>query len=69
MQISARNILKGVVKEIKPGVVNSEVDIELPSGQIIVSVITKASAEKLGLAIGKDVYAVVKASDVLVAID
>ncbi len=69
MKISARNILKGKVKEVKPGVVNSEVVVELPGGIQIVSVITKESAENLGLAKGKEVYAVIKASNVMIAID
>lgn len=69
MNISARNVLKGKVKEVKPGVVNSEVTVELPGGVAIVSVITKESAEKLRLSAGKDVYAVVKASNVMIATD
>jgi len=69
MKISARNVLKGKVKDVKPGVVNSEVIVELPGGLQIVSVITKASAENLGLAKGKEVYAVIKASNVMIAID
>lgn len=69
MQISARNVLKGTVKSLTPGVVNTEVVIELPSGQEIVSVITKTSAERLGLAVGKPVSAIIKSSDVLVGVD
>jgi molybdopterin-binding protein len=69
MKISARNILKGKVKEIKPGVVNSEVIVELPGGIQVVSVITKESSENLGLVKGKDVYAVIKASNVMIAVD
>ena len=69
MKISARNILKGKVKEIKHGTVNSEVIIELPGGSEIVSIITKESAENLKLAQGKQVYAIIKASNVMVGID
>ncbi|MDD4984295.1 MAG: molybdopterin-binding protein, partial [Dehalococcoidales bacterium] len=69
MKISARNILKGKVKSIKPGVVNTEVVIELSGGEIVTSIITKESAEGLSLAKGKDVYAVIKASNVMIAID
>jgi molybdopterin-binding protein len=69
MKISARNILKGKVKDVKPGVVNSEVVVELPGGMQIVSVITKESAENLGLTKGKEVYAVIKASNVMIAVD
>lgn len=69
MRISARNILKGQVKNIEPGAVNSEVVIELTGGTEVVSIITKESVERLGLANGKKVYAVIKASDVLVGVD
>ncbi|MHB9031977.1 MAG: TOBE domain-containing protein [Anaerolineae bacterium] len=69
MKLSARNALKGVVKQVTHGAVNSEVIIELPGGQEIVSIITKASAENLGLVKGKTAYAVIKASSVMVAVD
>lgn len=69
MKISARNVLKGKVKQITPGAVNSEVVIELPGGTEVVSVITKSSVETLKLEVGKEVYAVIKASNVLVAVD
>ncbi len=67
MKISARNVLQGVVKSVNHGAVNSEVVIELPGGIEIVSIITKSSAESLGLALGKEVYAVIKASNVMIA--
>ena len=69
MKISARNVLKGKVKSIVPGAVNSEIVVQLPGGQQIVSVITKESAENLGVQVGKDVYAVIKASNVIIAVD
>jgi molybdopterin-binding protein len=69
MKISARNILKGKVKQVKAGAVNSEVIVELPGGAEIVSVITKESAQNLKLAKGKAVYAVIKASNVMIAVD
>lgn len=69
MKISARNVLKGKVKRIAPGAVNTEVVVELPGGAEVVSIITKSSAESLGLAVGKQVYAVIKASNVMVATD
>lgn len=69
MQISARNSFKGTVNKVEPGAVNTEVTIEIAPGVEVVSVITKSSAEKLGLAEGKEVYAVVKSSDVMVAAD
>jgi len=69
MKISARNMLKGKVKRIKPGVVNTEVVIELPGGYEIVSIITKESGDKLGLVVGKEAYAIIKASNVMIGID
>ncbi len=62
MKISARNVLKGKVKNVKHGAVNAEVTIELSGGIEVVSIITEASVSNLGLNTGKDVYAVVKAS-------
>jgi molybdopterin-binding protein len=67
MKISARNVLKGTVKKVSHGAVNTEVVVELPGGAEIVSIITKHSAESLGLVEGKEVYAVVKASNVMIA--
>jgi len=69
MKISARNVLKGKVKKVTHGAVNSEVVVELAGGIEVVSVITKTSAENLGLAPGKDVYAVIKATNVMIATD
>jgi molybdopterin-binding protein len=69
MKISARNVLKGKVKSLTHGAVNSEVVVELPGSQEIVSVVTKTSAERLGLTEGKDVYVIIKASNVLLAAD
>ena len=69
MKISARNVLKGKVVRVISGAVNAEIVIELAGGNQIISMITKESAEKLGLAKGKEVYAVIKASNVMVAID
>jgi molybdopterin-binding protein len=69
MKISARNVLKGKVKKVSHGSVNSEIFIELPSGTEIVSIITKTSADALNLKEGKEVYAVVKASNVMIAVD
>jgi molybdopterin-binding protein len=56
MKISARNMLKGKVKKVKPGAVNTEVILELPGGGEIVSIITKESAEKLGLASSRNEF-------------
>ncbi|OLS13000.1 MAG: Molybdate-binding domain of ModE [Promethearchaeota archaeon CR_4] len=69
MKISARNQLKGKVKKITDGAVNSEVVIELPGGQEVVAIITKESAKKLGLSVGKPAYAIIKASSVMLGVD
>jgi molybdopterin-binding protein len=69
MKTSARNMLKGKVKQVKPGVVNTEVVVELPGGSEIVSIITKESADKLGLEVGKEAYAIIKASNVMIGIE
>jgi molybdopterin-binding protein len=69
MKISARNVLKGTIKEIREGAVNDEVVIEVAGGQEIVSVITKTSVKNLGLIKGNQAYAVIKASSVMLAVD
>lgn len=69
MKISARNVLKGTITKIVLGAVNAEVVIQLPGGTELVSIITIGSVESLGLKEGKEVYAVVKASNVMVAVD
>jgi molybdopterin-binding protein len=69
MKISARNVLKGKVMKVTKGAVNTEVLLELPGGDQVVSIISKESATKLGLKSGKTAYAVIKASNVMIAVD
>jgi molybdopterin-binding protein len=69
MKLSARNVLKGTVTKIVKGAVNSEVIIELAGGTQVVSIITNSSVKSLGLKKGKEAYAVIKASNVMVAVD
>ncbi len=69
MKISARNVLKGKVVRVIHGSVNSEVTIELPGGTQLVSIITNTSVDSLGLTEGKEAYAIIKASNVMVGID
>jgi len=69
MRISARNVIKGKVKKVIHGAVNSEITIALPGGAEIVSVITKSSAKNLKLAKGKEAYAIIKATSVMIAVD
>ena len=63
---SARNVFAGKVDMLTNGAVNTEVLLTLPSGETIVSVVTKASAESLDLAQGKAACAIIKASDVMI---
>ena len=69
MRISARNILKGKVKRVTHGLVDSEIIVELPGGVEIVSTITKSSADHLGLSQGQVVSAVIEGTDVMIALD
>ena len=69
MKLSARNVLKGKVVKLTKGAVNAEVTLELPGGTQIVSIITNASVDALKLTEGKEAYAVIKASSVMVAVD
>jgi molybdopterin-binding protein len=69
MKISARNVLKGRVKKIVRGAVNSEVVIELAGGGEITSIITNTSVDNLSLQEGSPAYAVIKASSVMIAVD
>jgi molybdopterin-binding protein len=69
MKVSARNMFKGKVKKIDIGAVNAEVIIELPSGLEIVSIITKNSVQRLGLKAGSQASVIIKASNVIIAVD
>jgi len=69
MKISARNQIPGTVKSITKGPVSTEVVITIAGGNEIVSSITTHSAESLKIHEGSRVYAVVKASEVMVAVD
>lgn len=69
MKLSARNHLPGKVKHIKTGTVTAEVVIDLDGGGEITSVITRGAVESLKLAEGKKVYAVIKSTEVMVAVD
>lgn len=69
MKVSARNLIPGTVKSVTPGGVNSEVVIEVAPGVEVVSIITRHSAENLGLKAGSKVKAMVKASRVMIVTD
>ncbi|MBD2677694.1 MULTISPECIES: molybdopterin-binding protein [Nostoc] len=67
LKVSSRNILKGVVKRVVFGAVNSEVTLEIIHKVELTSIITRASAEELELAVGKEAYAVIKSNDIVIA--
>jgi molybdopterin-binding protein len=67
VQISARNILRAKVKQIVKGKVNAEVTLVIAPGVELVSIVTRTSAENLGLKKGKEVFAVIKSSNVMIA--
>ncbi|ARQ45344.1 TOBE domain-containing protein [Oxalobacter formigenes] len=69
MQISARNQLEGIVRSIKEGPINSEVQIEIAPEIMITAQITTSSVKRLQLAIGKPAYALIKADSVMVGVD
>jgi molybdopterin-binding protein len=67
METSARNQLTGRVASVTLGAVMAEVVVDV-NGATLVAAITKDSAERLGLAQGKDVVAIIKATDVMIGI-
>ena len=69
MRISARNRLKGKVVEVTKGATTAHVRIDVGHGAVVTASITNEAVDELGLAVGQDAYAVVKASDVMVAVD
>lgn len=66
--LSTRNQFPGTVSKVTPGAVNAEVQVDLPGGAGITSIVTMGSVEKLALAAGKKVTAIVKASQVILAV-
>jgi molybdopterin-binding protein len=66
MQISARNQLRGTVKSVTLGAVMAEVVVALPTGQEIVSAITRASAESMKLQAGDQIVAIIKSTEVII---
>lgn len=67
--ISARNQLRGTVCEVKEGAVNGHVTIELPCGQKVKGSITNEAIEQLGLKVGGQAVAIVKATEVMVGVE
>ncbi len=69
MRISARNRLKGTTVEVTKGATTSHVRVDIGNGVIVTSSITNEAVDELGLKAGGTAYAVVKASDVMIAVD
>ena len=69
MRISARNQIKGTVIEVKKGATTSHVRVDIGNGQTVTSSITNESVDELGIKAKDKVTVVVKASDVMIAVD
>ncbi|MGU3661552.1 TOBE domain-containing protein [Methylobacterium fujisawaense] len=69
MKISARNIIKGTVTAIEKGATTAHVKIEIMPGQVVTAAVTNEAVDSLKLVVGGPAYAVIKASDVMVAVD
>lgn len=69
LQLSARNILPGKIAAIIDGAVNTQVELDMGGGVHLTSVITKSSADHLGLQVGQEVSAVIKASAVVLGVE
>lgn len=69
MRVSARNVFPAIIKQVRLGSVNAEILLEIAPGVEAVSVITCSSAEALQLKEGRQAYAMIKSSDVMVAVD
>jgi molybdopterin-binding protein len=68
-ELSARNQIKGKVVEVKKGATTAHVRVDIGNGQIITSSITNEAVDELGVKTGGAVIVVVKASDVMIAVD
>ena len=69
MRLSTRNQLKGKIIDVKKGATTAHVRLEIARGQIVTAAITNEAVEELGLKTGASASAVIKASDVMIAID
>ena len=69
MKLSASNIVPGTVLKVTKGATTSHVRIDIGGGQVITSSITNEAVDELGLKEGGKAYAVIKASDVMIAVD
>jgi molybdopterin-binding protein len=69
MKLSARNMLKGTVTDVRKDDIAAQIQIDIGGGNVVTSTITSDSANRLGLESGKAVTVVIKASDVILAVD
>jgi molybdopterin-binding protein len=69
MKLSASNKLKGKILDVKKGATTAHVRLEIAPGQIVTASITNEAVEELGLKAGGTAIAIVKASDVMIAVD
>jgi len=69
MKISARNVVKGRIVDVHKGATTAHVKIDIGNGVVLTSSITNESVDILGLAVGKDAYAIIKSSEVMVGVD
>lgn len=69
MKTSARNQFFGKVSLVKQGAVNDEIELEIAGGQKLVAIVTRESAESMGLQIGAEAFALIKSSSVIVMTD
>lgn len=68
MKISARNQIKGVITELEKGAVNASVKIDIGGGNEIFATISLNAVKELGLEKGKEAYAIIKATSVMVGV-
>lgn len=69
MKLSARNQFKGTIVSIEEGAVNGIVRIDIGGGNIVTSTISMGSIRELGLKVGGEAYAIIKATSVMVGVD
>lgn len=66
MKISARNQIKGIIREIKPGIVTAKLTLDIGNDNLLSSVITMDSLEDLNLKVGDEVFAIIKSTEVMI---
>lgn len=69
LKVSSRNILKGIIKRVVTGAVNTEITLEIVHKVELTSIITRVSADELDLCEGTEAYAVIKSNDIVIARD